>query len=134
MKKFLSVAVLLFSVIALTACSNSAKLQAGLDQANKEMPMEVAQGITINKVIDDGNNIVYQATIDDTIYPLDAIEEQKDVLKDNMKSMLAQPDTKELFKIAGELNRGLVYQYKGTTSGDKVEIAFTPEEIRELAK
>ncbi len=115
------------------AYNDSIELQQGLAKANKEMPMEVAEGITITKVFDDGNNIIYLADIDDTIYPLDVIEEQKYELKENMKSMLNTPDTKALFKLAGKLYRGLIYRYKGTTSGGKVDIKFSPKEIRALA-
>ncbi len=113
------------------AYNDSIELQQVLAEGNKEMPIEIVEGVILIKVIDDGRCIIFLHNIDDSLYSIDAIREQEHTFK---KDLFDNADFKEDIKLASEFNRGLIYRYKGTTAGGKVDIKFSPQEVRALAR
>ena len=53
-------------------------------------------------------------------------------LKQEMQGEIKDPSMKRLFEMLSSLGKGLVYRYKGATSGDYVDIEFSKEELESL--
>lgn len=141
MKKTLLILLAGILAVAFSACKNEKEealkqLQVQLGSINAECPMQVDEITTWESFgIEDGN-IVYSYTVMD-VEGVDVIKllkenaaQQKKELKDNLKQTEEfMTDSKPLVVKAG---LGIKYVYTNSSTGDKAEIIFTPEEVAAL--
>lgn len=96
---------------------------------NSNCPSSIDEGIELVKIYDDGNNIVIDCKIDETIYDMALLQSNRDSMKDNMQDIFKDPSMKKTYKLVKSLNKGFVYHYYGDKSGKSCDIVFTNEEI-----
>lgn len=111
---------------------NKLLLENHLAIEDSRCPYQIDDGITMLRAYDDGTNIVYVYGMDETIHDLYFIESSLDENKGNISSMFYDPSIRAFLKIVLTLNKGVIYRYQGIISGKKVDIVFTPEELKEL--
>lgn len=107
-------------------------LQNSIKQEQHRLPTTIERGLKVVDVKDNGKNLVYTCEVDENLYEIITMEESKDELKSNMRSMLKDRSMRQQAKILSKLNKGFVYEYVGNPSGKKVVIEFTPEELGEI--
>lgn len=141
MKKTLLILLAGILAVAFSACKNEKEetlkqLQAEVESINAECPMQVDEITTWKSFgIEDGT-IVYSYTVMD-VEGVDVIKllkenaaEQKKNLENNLKQTDEfMTDSKPLVVKAG---LGIKYVYTSSSTGDKAEMIFTPEEVAAL--
>lgn len=101
---------------------------------NSRCPYEVETGMTMTRVYDDGKDIVYECDVDETIYDISILNEMKDEVKREMKSLFRDPVAMRQIKILSEMGRGMIYRYTGDASRESADISFSPAEISSMAR
>lgn len=141
MKKTLLILLAGILAVAFSACKNEKEealkqLRTELEPLNAECPMQMDEFTTCDSIGFEDDNIVYSYTVMD-IEGVDVIEllkenaaEQKKNIEDNLKQ------TEEFMTgvkpLAVKAGLGLKYVYTSSSTGDKTETIFTPEEVAAL--
>ena len=102
---------------------------------NLQMPMKVGEGLTIDKVYVDGNYVVYNCITDESLYPIDALNDAKAEMKKAIAQdvfNLSDPTMVNFMKICVEAGKGIAYQYVGNTTGKKCFIGYSVFELRSV--
>lgn len=112
-------------------------IQQGLEQAKKDLPMLIDEGMIMDDITLGDNGIVYHVTVSEELYDMDALKELAPEIKKNMieglkESMNDDQDIKDFMKAAVDLNKPLNYKYEGDTSGSIVRIKISPNEIKTI--
>lgn len=134
MKKtfILSMLIAVFA-IAFTSCTAGNKLEASCVIANKQMPQQVDNGVTMESVEYIDGDVVYTCEVNENISPatVSDLESAQDVMKDAMIQTMryGDSDTRELVKLVKEANANIKFIYKGHPSGDQFTITVHPSEI-----
>lgn len=118
-------------VVMLASCAES-KLKAAVEQAGKELPMKAEEGIIITDISLEGDYVVYGAKVDENLYSIDLLEENKAELKKSMMGELdsSDEDVKEMLKLCKEANKGISYIFTGDQTGETCEVRINPSELR----
>ena len=135
-------------------CSDESKLEIAIEEANKELPMKVEDGVVVTSILKEGNDVVYVCTLDEEILMGEVLDDS-DI--DNLKKILteyksANPkewksiekemkeeivseladdyDVKELTKLIKSVKGSLKYRVKGKHTKMKLfDIAIETEEL-----
>lgn len=131
MKKVLFIMVMLITSLSFIGCQNAdSQLKQALEETNKEYPAEIEAGMVMEKVFDDGNNIVYKCIVDENLYDVAVIEARASEIKPEIKGYLtSQPATKALIDVLKKTNKGVVYRYIGEQSGKQADIVISVDEL-----
>ena len=98
-------------------------------------PYSVAPGMEMTRVVDEGDKLVYECSVDESIYNMSAIRSAVPQMKQNMYSIFSDPTVKAQLVMLSTLGMGMVYRYYGSSTGETTEVVFTPAEIiRHLAQ
>lgn len=108
---------------------NQMLLENSMAMENARCPYLVDQGMEMVKVIDDGNNIVYNVRLDEDMYDMSLFEYAQDEIKQNMKEIFNDPIIKQELGMIHAVGKGFVYNYYGDTSGKSVKISFSNYEL-----
>lgn len=104
-----------------------------IDMANESMPQEIEQGMKLEKVELDGNNIIYTTVMDENIYDMDVFKNSdvKDELKKSILSewALSKSDRRFLRQMV-DCGFTLVYRFKGDTSDTATNVIITGKDMR----
>lgn len=132
MKKLL---LSLFSVALmatmLVSCGTDA-LQKEVDAIQKDLPMDMGDGMTMTAVVLEGDYLVYTAEIDEDIMGeemMDFFIENSDMLKASMLEEDDDPDIQELAKMCKERNKGIAYKFVGSKSGKNLTVKIESNEL-----
>ena len=132
-KMFFAVAIAAIANLFIGSCSNDTTLDLALKVANRDMPMVVDEGITVEKVVDEDNYVVYITTIDEDLYDMDELSEMQDLLKlthkEELQALANDKDFKEFSSLCKKCNKGISYRYVGNQSGITFSIDFEPYEF-----
>ena len=96
---------------------------------NLQMPMKVGEGLTIDKVYVDGNYVVYNCITDESLYPIDALNDARAEMKKDI-AQVSDPSIVSFMKICVEAGKGIAYQYVGNITGKKCFIGYSVFELR----
>ena len=115
----------------LASCAES-KLKAAVEQANKEFPMTVEEGLSITGISLEGDYVVYDAKVDESLYSIDLLKESKAELKKSIIEELGSGDTdvKEMIKLCKEADKGIAYIYTGDQTDETCEVRIRPDELK----
>lgn len=93
--------------------------------------MQIDEFTILSTVSLEGNNFVYNYSVDENSVSIDAIEQNKAAIKANLKQALSAPDPmmKQMISVCKEANTGISYRYVGDTSGSVCIIKFSPSEL-----
>ena len=75
---------------------------------------------------------MYVCQVDETLYGMSNLSALSGNMKTAMVGMFDDLLIKSQLKTFNALGRGLIYRYVGDSSGEKMEITFTDEELGEL--
>lgn len=140
MKKILLMLLLGIAVVSFSSCKNEKdeamkQLQTTLVEVNAELPSQIDEYFTWTSAEIADGNWVYNYTVADTEdgAVIKASRDNAAELKAQIREGLRDPDfindSKPLLVKAG---LGLKYLYTSETTGDTMEVIFTPEEVADL--
>lgn len=140
MKKILLMLLLGIAVVSFSSCKNEKdeamkQLQTTLVEVNAELPSQIDECSTWTSAEIADGNWVYNYTVADTEdgAVIKASRDNAAELKAQIREGLRDPDfindSKPLLVKAG---LGLKYLYTSETTGDTMEVVFTPEEVADL--
>lgn len=140
MKKILLMLLLGIAVVSFSSCKNEKdeamkQLQTTLVEVNAELPSQIDECFTWTSAEIADGNWVYNYTVADTEdgAVIKASRDNAAELKAQIREGLRDPDfindSKPLLVKAG---LGLKYLYTSETTGDTMEVVFTPEEVADL--
>lgn len=106
-------------------------LEIMITSTNTQCPMQIENGMIMSSVSLEGNNFVYNYSVDENLVSIEAIKQNKSAVKANIKQILSSNDmtVKQMVKICKEANTGIVYRYIGDVSGDVCIIKFSSSEL-----
>lgn len=141
MKKILLMLLLGIAVVSFSSCKNEKdeamkQVQDSLLEVNAELPNQANEYITWTSAEIVDGNYVYNYTVADTEdgAVIKAFRDSTAVLKVQLREYISQQpefvnDAKPLLVKAG---LGVKYLYTSQTTGETMEVVFTPEEVAEL--
>ena len=114
---------------------DSLSLEEMVDIIKKDYPIEMGNGITAVDARIEKDVLVGYATVDDTDITVadinDLLKEGGDLVKQLLlHSFLRDNGIKVMVKILIKKEMGLSYVFTSTKTGEKCEIVFSPEELR----
>lgn len=103
----------------------------GLARINALCPTDLGDGLIMERVYDDGDNIVYVYKGEEAGGNISEAFANIDEVKQEMVSSGIFEDMlmKNEIKVMTSVGKGLVYRYIGSESGEVVDIVFTKEEL-----
>ena len=133
MKKFL---LSLFAVAMMTAtfvsCDTN-QLQREVDEIQKDLPMDMGEGMTIVSVALDDSYLVYTAEIDESLMGeemMDFFIANSDMLEESMFEVNEDDqDIKDLCKLCKDNNKGIAYKFVGTITGKELTVKKEASEL-----
>lgn len=98
---------------------------------NAQCPMTIDEVTVLSSVSIEGNNFVYNYSIDENYVSVADVEQNKAVLRASIKEKLSNPDQliQKVVETCKNANAGLSYRYVGDISGDVSVINFSPSEL-----
>lgn len=120
-------------MIVMSSC-HDAKLKTIVEIANKQCPMDMGEAGKITKITYDGENVVYNFSLNEEMANIKALKANPESIKLSMKTMFQNPssDVKKMFNLMAECNAGLQMIFTGNNSNDKATCELTPEELKEI--
>lgn len=116
--------------------SNQKKLEELVNITNVSCPMTIDEATVMEKLEIEGDNVVYLYKVDEDMVDVDALESNKEEMKQGIKNSLnvADPSLKSFLEACLNDKKNLVYRYTGNTSGNSMECVLEVSEIKELLK
>lgn len=114
----------LFNLLSLTIESEKAGL-----------PMKIEEGMVMTDYILDSDNIVMKIEVDEEMYKIENMIENKEFLKASIiNEGLNDVDSKAMLDLCKVSHTGLVYYIYGNSSHQNLEIKISSDEIRQIVK
>ena len=114
----------LFNLLSLTIESEKAGL-----------PMKIEDGMIMTDYILDSDNIVMKIEVDEEMYKIENMIENKEFLKASIiNEGLNDVDSKAMLDLCKVSHTGLVYYIYGNSSHKNLEIKISSDEIRQIVK
>ena len=110
------------------------KLYAEIEATNMQLPMQVDEVTVLEKLVVEGNSVVYLYLVDESRVSIDDMKSNTDATKENLKSMLMNggPLVQAFLKKVVDTGRDLRYRYAGSESGESMEVVFTPADLQNI--
>ena len=133
MKKNLLLVTLVAFIASLVSCGES-KIEKMVDSLNNECPISMGVIGEITDVEYENGNVVFNCSVNETLVNIDALNENPDLMKRNIKTVFNNPngETKELIDMLIEENSGIVYRYTGKESGKVTSITLSSADITDI--
>lgn len=111
---------------------NQFELEFYILKSNMDCPYSVDEGMEMEKIYDNGRNVVVDFKLDESKYDPSILKQFQSQAKEGIKESLDDRNMYQLLHLLAPLDKGLVYHYYGDKSGKSVDIEFTPEELSNL--
>ncbi|MBP5425407.1 MAG: hypothetical protein J6Y33_04960 [Prevotella sp.] len=110
------------------------KLYAEIEATNMQLPMQVDEVTVLEKMVVEGNSVVYLYQVDESIVSIDDMRNNTDATKENLKNSLKNggPLVQAFLKKVIDTGRDLRYRYTGSESGETTEVVFTPADLQNI--
>lgn len=130
----LTCVVAFLTAFAFVACNNTSKLENAVKMANSECPIELGDYAEFTSIKYIDGKVQYILTVDDDLFDLRSIKENKQLAKKQIIMALSNPNSgsRELIEIIKEADADLVIVYKGSKSGKKVVLEITADELAQV--
>lgn len=112
--------------------TNKLLLQNQINSEKKRLPYKIERGLNVTGIEDNGSALVYTCEVDEDLYDIDEMGNSKEELKGNMRQMMKDPAMRQQAEVLASLGKGFEYDYIGKSSGKKVIVAFTKEDLSEI--
>lgn len=103
-----------------------------LRQGIKEiaLPINAGSGVTITEIYLTDNNLVYVALCDENLVNIEALNQAKAQVKQGiLSSATASSEARSIIELCIKAKRGMLYIYKGDTSGKTCRVQITTSEL-----
>lgn len=112
------------------------KLNAEIEATNMQLPMMVDEVTILEKLVVEGNSVVYLYKLDESMISIDDMEGNADAAKENVKSSLVNggPVVQTFLKKVLDTGRCLKYRYVGSESGEAMEFTFTIDDLQGILR
>ena len=107
-------------------------LRSQIETSNVQMPMQIDEGMKITKVYLDGDYVVYNVEIDESMYSVGNINASKSEVKSNIKEALSggdDPAMKVFVQFCKNAGKGIAYRYVGDQSGESATVYVGVDEL-----
>lgn len=107
-------------------------LQKMIDSHNLQYPMSLGEGIVIYKEALEGDYVVHYYNIDESVFDIDVMEQNKELVKEQMKTTLtngSDPTVVNFLKFCRKANKGVAYKLIGSNSGKSFQINIPISEL-----
>lgn len=139
MKKVIFTLMMAICLSLFSSCDSvvNSVIQKGLEQAKKDLPTQLDEGLVMDDITLGDNGIVYHVTVSEELYDMDILktnapEVKKGIIEDLKNSISDDQELKEFLEAAVDLNKPLNYKYEGDSSGAIVRIKISPNDIKAL--
>lgn len=104
-------------------------LDAQINTTNSQLPMDIGNGMTMDRLVLEENYVVYYYTWDDDM--VDLLKGSEKEMKEELVKMLKTDDPTIVFfnKICKDAGVGMAYRYVGKEKGKKVTIYINNDEF-----
>ena len=112
-----------FTSVSFVSCGmGEATLQTAIEEANKQYPQEIGDGITIQNITIEGEDIVYNCTVEGSSISIEAIDMVKDTMQDTIleslkESYSSDKNVKTFVDLAVISGKNIKYTYSDPESG-----------------
>ena len=138
MKKLLYIFLCAGLISLATACSDSnrSRLAVTADQINRELPMDLGNGVGLDSVTyDNGDNtICFHYSISEETQTINNLRGAHDAQRRFLRSYLSGQEGNEFAKMVVDADANITLEYTGRVSGDKVSLTFFNNEIKEIVE
>lgn len=105
-------------------------LKAMTDNTKLQLPEEVDECMIMTDVILDDNNYIFVYNIDESLYDIDIMRENSEIIKGEMlKELKSDPLMTKTCNLIKKTGRGLVYKFVGLSSNDTYSLYISNNEI-----
>lgn len=107
---------------------NPATLRDFAAEQNKKCPFPLSEGVIEESVVVDGENLVIQLLVDNSVVPFQQLKEHKQLIHDTKVAELSTDSTlTELYKLCADDGVTIVYTF--TDGTDSFAISILPAEL-----
>lgn len=107
-------------------------LEMEIEAERASLPLKIEEGMYITNYSLDGENIVITINMDENLYSLNEVKNQKEVLKQSiLHEGIEDPEMKGLFDLCKVCHTGLIYRMTDSYSKKNCDVLITSDEIRE---
>ena len=108
-------------------------LETNIQMSNVQCPMSMGNGLVMNKVVREGDNVVYVYEVDENLISIDLLKsKEKELvagLREEVKNSVNDAAMTTFLKLCRAAHVGLGYRYVGATSGKTVTFFIPANEI-----
>lgn len=141
MKKLFFVLMLCPLLMLMASCTGSTgnskykALDAEIELANQQMPMQMTHAITLTGMLRDGFVVSYVYEVNEEVLTLDNFIADETAFKANMvNEIVNNTEVVRFFTLIADAGCDLQYVYNGSHSGKTTIISFTNAELKEMCK
>lgn len=133
------IAILFLSAFMLhtgTANAQTSDLESIVQILNDQMPMSLGMVGEMTEISINQSCLEFTATVDEDIINIEALKANPELLKENMRQLILNPD-RNMKIVIDELipaHLGLRLTYIGERSGNKVSATMEPDELKEISE
>lgn len=109
---------------------NRMLLEGTVANGNAACPMNIGNGMIMESVTLEGNNVVYAIEVDEEISDMELLRINEDMIREEMVKQFGNPVVANELNIMASAGCAVVYRYIGDTSGDTFEIRFSNRELK----
>lgn len=110
------------------------RLKAELVAGNKDLPIDLGNGIILIRMYLSGDTVMYIYECDENTISMENLENNRSTLISEIKKTLSNPtpEVAEFMKLCVKSGKNVGYTYVGDTSGKKITIRFSNAELKRL--
>lgn len=110
---------------------NDARLEESIKISNLSCPVDLGNGLVMEGMQVEGDNVVYVYSLDETQADIEQMKTKTAQIRQGIRQSLSSndPSLRQFVQMCVDCNKGIVYRYVGSTSGDILEISFLVSEL-----
>ena len=112
---------------AMVSDTTEADLAKLVEETNKTFPLEMGNGMTLERIEIEGSYIVYHCLLNEQDLTIKAVEKDAQNVKKTM--LKAIPRIEQFKALCKAYDKGLIYRYRGEKSGNTFGIVITAAEL-----
>lgn len=136
MKKLLNIILAVGIISLITACTESYqnKLRDTAEQINRELPMDLGNGINMDSISydSDDNTLIFHYSLSEEFQTISSMRGAHDAQRRYLTSYLSSQSGNQFTKLLVDAKANICLEYYGAKSGDKTSITFYSNEIKEI--
>ena len=108
-------------------------MSLSIESERENLPMEIGEGMVMRDYLLDSDNIAIVITVDEDIYSVDEMYNNRDLIKTSMiEEGCNNAESKALLDMCKVSHTGLIYRIVGNRSNKKFDVKISSDEIRRV--